>query len=136
MKEDTYEDIIYRSYPYPSGHRKMNRVDRAAQFAPFAALNGFEEAIEEAAKILEEKKELDESKKEEINEKILCLKRQKKSHLTVQVLYFQKSVGQEKGQTLLYEGTLQKVEDDALLFSNKKRILFEDIYEIEMQSGT
>ncbi len=136
MKEENYEDIIYRSYPYPSGHRKMERRDRAAQFAPFAALTGFEEAIEEASKILEEKKELDESQKEEINEKILCLKKQEKNCPIVRIVYFQKEKNQEKGQTLLYEGTLQKVEEHTLLFANKKRISFEDIYEIEAELDT
>ncbi len=49
-----YEDIIGLSYPFEnrsSKRTKMSMHDRAAQFAPFAALTGHEEAIEETAQI-------------------------------------------------------------------------------------
>ena len=44
-----YDDIIDlpRHEPDPEKHPRMDVYNRAAQFAPFAALNGFEEAIEE-----------------------------------------------------------------------------------------
>ena len=46
---DKYDDIINLPHPVSKTHRQMPMRDRAAQFAPFAALTGFEEAIEETA---------------------------------------------------------------------------------------
>ncbi len=42
-----YEDIIGLEHPTSKTHRPMARLDRAAQFAPFAALKGYEEVIDE-----------------------------------------------------------------------------------------
>ena len=48
MKKDTYEDIINLPHPVSKKHPPMPLHDRAAQFAPFAALMGYDAAIEEA----------------------------------------------------------------------------------------
>ena len=42
-----YDDIIHLEHPTSKRHPRMSRLDRAAQFAPFAALKGYEEVIEE-----------------------------------------------------------------------------------------
>jgi hypothetical protein len=45
-----YEDIINLPHWDPKYHKRMSNSDRAAQFAPFAALTGFSEALEKAEK--------------------------------------------------------------------------------------
>ena len=50
MTKDTYEDIINLPRPVSQKHPRMSAHDRAAQFAPFAALTGYEAAIEEATR--------------------------------------------------------------------------------------
>ena len=47
--EHRYDDIIDLPHPDPQRHPRMARAERAAQFAPFAALTGFEETIEGVA---------------------------------------------------------------------------------------
>ncbi len=42
-----YDDIIHLEHPTSKRHPRMARLDRAAQFAPFAALRGYEEVIDE-----------------------------------------------------------------------------------------
>ena len=42
-----YDDIINLPHPEPKRHRRMSRLERAAQFAPFAALRGYEDVIEQ-----------------------------------------------------------------------------------------
>lgn len=42
-----YDDIIFLEHPSSKKHPRMARADRAAQFAPFAALKGYEEVIDE-----------------------------------------------------------------------------------------
>ncbi|MBO4819012.1 MAG: hypothetical protein J5528_02630 [Firmicutes bacterium] len=47
-KENKYEDIIMLPHHVSEKRHHMSNHDRAAQFAPFAALTGFEEEIDEA----------------------------------------------------------------------------------------
>lgn len=65
-----YSDIINTIYPFPSNHPKMKKENRASQFAPFAALTGYDEQIEIAQIEKKEKIILDDNLKEEINFKI------------------------------------------------------------------
>lgn len=51
---DSYEDILNLPRPVSGRHPRMPMEDRAAQFAPFSALSGYEDAIREAAKQAEE----------------------------------------------------------------------------------
>lgn len=50
-----YDDIIHLEHPTSRKHPPMSRLDRAAQFAPFAALKGYEDVIEENREKNEEK---------------------------------------------------------------------------------
>lgn len=54
-----YDDIINLPHPTSARHPRMSLHDRAAQFSPFAALTGYDEAIKETARIAEEQVELD-----------------------------------------------------------------------------
>ena len=62
-----YGDIIDREHPDSPKHPRMPRKNRAAQFAPFAALTGYDDLINEAARYTERRIVLDENKKEELN---------------------------------------------------------------------
>ena len=50
MNCDDYKDILDLPRPVSKKHTPMPRINRAAQFAPFAALTGYESAIEETAR--------------------------------------------------------------------------------------
>lgn len=60
MNERKYDDIIDLPCPTSERHPRMARGDRAAQFAPFAALNGYEDAISEAERLTLRDRELGE----------------------------------------------------------------------------
>ena len=70
MYKKEYEDIIGLPHHVSNVHPQMSIYDRAAQFSPFAALTGHEAAIQETARLTEEQAELNEDKKEELNEKL------------------------------------------------------------------
>ena len=53
-----YDDIIHLPHHVSQNHPQMSMHDRAAQFAPFAALAGYEAAIEETARLTAERSEL------------------------------------------------------------------------------
>lgn len=65
---EKYGDILQEPRPVSVKHRPMSPENRAAQFAPFAALTGYESAIEETARYTEDSVELDENKKAEIDQ--------------------------------------------------------------------
>lgn len=67
---EEYGDIIDREHYVDPNRPQMSRISRAAQFSPFAALTGYEDLIDEAARQTSEQIELDESNKEEIGRRI------------------------------------------------------------------
>ena len=67
MKRD-YDDMLDMPHPTSEKHPRMSGIARAAQFAPFAALSGFEELVREEARVTEERTELAEEEKLRIGE--------------------------------------------------------------------
>ena len=65
MKKNEYEDLLDLEHPTFPNHPPMPVKDRAAQFQPFAALDGFEAAIEQAREEFERLQEETEHEKEE-----------------------------------------------------------------------
>lgn len=86
--EHRYDDLLDLPHPVSKNHRPMPRLDRAAQFAPFAALTGYEESIENAAKKPETREELSESEVEELNAKIKNLMSQIQMHPVIVIRYY------------------------------------------------
>ena len=76
MKEDhRYDDIIQLPHPTSSVHPRMPLADRAAQFSPFAALTGHQDAILETERITEAWTEPDENEKELLDRRLLLLRK-------------------------------------------------------------
>lgn len=72
MKKD-YSDIIDLPHHVSEKHPQMSLYDRAAQFSPFAALTGYDAAIEETGRFTEERAMLDEMRKKELDEKLKAI---------------------------------------------------------------
>ena len=62
-----YDDIINLPHHVSPTRQRMSMHDRAAQFAPFAALTGYEAAVGETARLTAERRELDAQEAEEGN---------------------------------------------------------------------
>lgn len=69
-KEDSYEDIINLSHHVSERHPRMSMYNRAAQFSPFAALTGFEEAVKETAE--KATKDSEEETQKYIDNELFC----------------------------------------------------------------
>ena len=65
-----YDDILYMAHPVSRKHPQMTMNDRAAQFAPFAALTGFEEATLETGRLTQQQMQLDDSQIAQLDEKL------------------------------------------------------------------
>lgn len=70
MSGSKYEDIIHLPHHVSEKRPSMPMADRAAQFAPFAALTGYDAAIKETARVTDKERDLDEDEKRLIDEKI------------------------------------------------------------------
>ena len=68
-----YDDIIHLPHHVSRNHPQMPMLDRAAQFAPFAALTGYEAAVGETARLTSERRELDAQEAEELNRRLAAL---------------------------------------------------------------
>lgn len=124
-----YSDIIDLPRPEPQRHTRMPVSARAAQFAPFAALSGYTSVIEEISRHTEEKPNLDESVKQEINRSLLYLKKHPGSPEPVRVEYFLPDPKKSGGSFETASGPVEKVDDyeKALILADGLRIPFDDI---------
>ena len=92
-----YDDIIDLPHPEPQTHPRMPMRDRAAQFAPFAALTGFGAAIRETARRTEPRRELDESEKAALDRKLRRLQARIAERPPVTVSYYRPDERKEGG---------------------------------------
>ena len=76
-----YSDIIDHEHHVSSKRAQMSRINRAAQFAPFAALTGYDDLIRESARETDARRALDESEIEEMNAKLVFLFQQEETPL-------------------------------------------------------
>ena len=131
-----YDDIMNLPRPEPKSHPRMPIADRAAQFAPFAALTGFSSVIEETARVTEERPTLDESEKERINRILAGLARHEKEKPLVKVSYFQKDARKSGGHSLTVECPLTKIDtyQKQLILENGLKIPFRDIIDLSRGS--
>lgn len=72
-QDEQYKDMIALPHPTSRRHPRMPRATRAAQFAPFAALAGYDEAVEETARLTEPQAELGEEGLRRLNEALQTL---------------------------------------------------------------
>lgn len=83
-----YDDIINLPRPASRKHPPMPMSDRAAQFSPFAALTGYDEAVMETGRLTNRKRELNDEEIAALNQKLQFLSEHLKEHPTVTVTFF------------------------------------------------
>src|ERR1035437_4752031 len=86
---DPYDDIIHLPHHISTTHPHMSAYDRAAQFAPFAALTGHDAAIAETARLTERRVELDEYSKADLNQRLCIIQDRMDEQPEVSITYFQ-----------------------------------------------
>lgn len=83
-----YDDIILLPHHVSRNHPQMPHRDRAAQFAPFAALTGYEASVGETARLSVERRELDAQEAAELNRRLTDLAARLKDRPEVTIEYF------------------------------------------------
>lgn len=128
-----YDDIINLPHHESTKHPRMSALNRAAQFSPFAALTGHEAAILETARLTNARLELDEDKKEELDERMQIIRDHISLEPDVSITYFVPDSKKEGGSYLQVIGAVKKLDDieHKILMQNGTIIPINDIYEIE-----
>lgn len=124
-----YEDIINLPYIKSTSRSHMSLHDRAAQFAPFAALTGHEDAIEETARYTEDKIVLDEGAKEAIGLKLYEISQNIDKKWNISITYFKPDSLKQGGAYLTDVGTVKKIDDveKVVIMDSGMRISIEGI---------
>ena len=108
-----YDDIIHLSHPTSARHPRMPISDRAAIFSPFAALTGHAAAIQETARLTDQRIELDEDTKAELDRKQKILMDYIADQPEVTITWFCPDEKKSGGAYVVTTGKLKKVDNDA-----------------------
>ena len=135
MNEDIqrYDDIIHLPHLEPSTHPRMTMENRAAQFSPFAALTGYDEATREEARLTDEKKELSDDMIEMLDARLAVLEQHLKEHPSITVTYFHQDEKKSGGRYITVSGNLKNLDGvkHTLHMTDNTKIPIEDIRLIE-----
>ena len=125
-----YDDIIDLPHHRSKTHPHMSLLDRAAQFAPLAALRGYGDAIDETARLTDGRPELSEQQLAELNERLLQI--MAKPDTVVCITYFVPDERKAGGRYEQTEGTIKKIEEVAkvIVMTGGEKIPLSDIIEL------
>ena len=133
MSKFQYDDILNMPYPNPEIEKDFpDKILRSAQFAPFAALTGHDEAIEETARLTDTKAELDEYQKAELNDKLQFLNNSDTDE-EVSITYFVPDKKKSGGAYIAKRGIVLKVREyeKDVVMDDGSEIPIDDIFAIE-----
>lgn len=128
-----YEDIINLPHHVSKTRPQMPMLDRAAQFAPFAALTGYDSAIKETGRLTDERIELDEEALTALNMKFQILMEALEEEPEVSITYFKPDERKAGGSYLKVTGTLKKLDEyeRILMLMNGQKIKLDAVLDID-----
>ena len=131
--KDNYDDIINLPHFVSKDRKHMSNHDRAAQFAPFAALTGYDDSIKEAARIVDEKIELGEQEIQELDYRFHIIETNIKDKPQVIITYFIQDKNKKGGTYYTKEITIKKIDmiDRIIITIDKEKLNLDDIYTVE-----
>lgn len=128
-----YADIINLPHHVSKTRPQMPIADRVAQFSPFAALTGYDSAIEETGRLTDSFIELDESRKAVLNEKLQSMLKNIKEQPEVAITYFQPDEKKNGGSYINISGVVKKIDEfeKCLILTDATKIPMKYIFEIK-----
>ncbi len=126
-----YDDIINLPYPFVKTRPSMPVSDRAAQFAPFAALTGHDAAVQETARLTDRKIILDEYEKAELDSRLKFIENTAEPVLT-EITYFRPDERKSGGEYVTARGYILKVDTvkKIIIMQDEREILVDDVLSI------
>ena len=128
-----YDDIINLPHHVSKKHPQMSLHDRAAQFSPFAALTGHKAAINETARLTDEKQILSEDVIAKLNEQLNLIKENISSNPIVTITYFVPDDRKSGGAYISNTDVVKKINEynHTVVLTDKTVIPIEQISEIQ-----
>ena len=128
-----YDDIINLPHHVSKKHPQMSLHDRAAQFSPFAALTGHKAAINETARLTDEKQILSEDVIAKLNEQLNLIKENIGTNQTVKITYFVPDDKKSGGAYISNTGVVKKIDEynRTVIMTDKTVIPIEQISEMQ-----
>ena len=129
----SYYDIINLPHHVSASRPRMSALDRAAQFSPFAALTGYEDAVAEAARLTDTKIELDEYAKGAINERLNAIQDTLDEQPEVSITYYLPDKKKSGGVYVTVTGCVKKVDEyeHIVVMRDGTNVPIDDISEID-----
>ena len=126
---EKYREIIDLPHYVSKTRPQMPMSDRAAQFAPFAALTGYDSAIKETGRLTGERVELDEEALNDLNMRYQLLVDALDEEPEVEITYFKPDERKSGGEYITATGTVKKVDDFERLITmqNGTKIPMDDV---------
>jgi len=130
-----YDDIIHLPHPTSKKHPRMSVRDRAAIFSPFSALSGHGAAIAETARLTDQRMELNEDAKVELDRRQAVLLEHIGEQPEVTVTWFRPDDRKEGGIYVTTVGRAKKIDEFKRILSmvSGQKIVLDDIVQIESQ---
>ena len=130
-----YDDIINLPHHQSDRRPHMSLYDRAAQFAPFSALTGHDDAIKETARLTDKKLELDDYDQMLLNNKMNFILNHINEQPEITVTYFIPDSAKAGGMYLDFAGNIKKYDSvqRIICFTDKTEISIDDIIEIKSE---
>ena len=128
-----YDDIINLPHHVSTKRPQMTRSARAAQFAPFAALVGLDDEMEETARLTDTKPELEEAEKEKINRILLEIRDNPQKETAVELTFFRPDGRKDGGAIITVPCKVRRIDaiGRSLILSDRSKIEFENILSIK-----
>lgn len=132
MSQDNYEDIIDFPHHVSLKHPQMSIESRAAQFAPFSALSGYDDAVKETARLTDKRIEIDEGLKNILNDKLNIILSNIKNSPKVTFTYFVYDQKKSGGKYITVTGNVCHIDTikQCIILRDKKVIPINEIINI------
>ena len=112
LTSENYDDIINLPHHVSKNHKPMPLINRAAQFAPFAALTGYDAAIYEAARLTENRIELTDYLNNQLNDKMNAILQNIDNKPLVKIVYFKPDEFKSGGKYVKIVGNLKFINEE------------------------
>lgn len=130
---DKYKDILELPHHVSTERKQMSLYDRAAQFAPFAALTGFDEDVEETERTTDKMTEISEDRLVRMNESLNILMERIKEQPEVVLTVFEEDDKKAGGSYKRIKGRLKRYDETerTLYFTDGNTISLDMVTDIE-----
>lgn len=127
-----YEDIVHLPHHVSKKHKPMSRLNRAAQFAPFAALTGYDDEVKEAARLTDVQMNISDEIKAELNRKLQHISEHSADKPSVTITYFVPDKKKSGGEYVTVKGRVKRVDEygRSVVMTDKSVIPIDMIIEI------